>query len=644
MSRTREIILIASAAACLFFINLGGPKLWDRDEPRNAGCAKEMLQRNDFIVPIFNDEIRDAKPVLLYWLIISAYQVFGIGEFAARFWCALLAVGTVCLTYFIGCRLFSRKVGILAAMILATSLMFDVAARAATPDSILIFFSTLALALFVRETYPANGAGNEALRNIPANFFPTRFWLIVLMYGVMALGVLAKGPIGFLMPTAIIGLYLLIVRLSGQLSPEQCNEQGIWNRFVLTLVSIRRVFGPRHFLKTCLSMRLLTAVATILLVAGPWYFLVGVKTDGDFLSTFFLKEHLGRSTTSFENHSGNIFYYPLIMCIGFFPWSVFALPVVVSLFRYRAFDSPPLVLLMCWVGVQVGVFTLVQTKLPSYVTPCYPALALLVGYHLHQWSTARLEIPDWLPKLSFAVLSLSGLTIGIAIGTVGFTGSVIPPVAAVIGIVPILTGMVAYRFWRSRQCRVHAVHSLLIGAAVLSLLFFTVILQQVSQRQEYDRLLSVATKSGSKRVLGAYGCLEPTWVFYGDRTVFELNDSLTKVDLFEREKAWRAKVRPGVVPFLTEKNGQVITLSSLIPKIESSLGRQVTVLERTNYFLKEDELVLVCDSAKQLHSQANQRFEEINPALSDQVDEVNTKQERSASKNVLPSADSRTRR
>ena len=76
MSRIREIILIASAAVCLFFINLGGPKLWDRDEPRNAGCAKEMLQRNDFIVPIFNDEIRDAKPVLLYWLIISAYQVF----------------------------------------------------------------------------------------------------------------------------------------------------------------------------------------------------------------------------------------------------------------------------------------------------------------------------------------------------------------------------------------------------------------------------------------------------------------------------------------------------------------------------------------------------------------------------------------
>ena len=178
-------------------------------------------------------------------------------------------------------------------MILATSLMFDVAARAATPDSILIFFSTLALALFVRETYPANGTGNEALRNIPANFFPTRFWLIVLMYGVMALGVLAKGPIGFLMPTAIIGLYLLIVRLPGQLSPEQRNEQGIWNRFVLTLVSIRRVFGPIHFLKTCLSMRLLTAVADYLVGRRALVFSGGGENRRRFSFHLFSKRAFG---------------------------------------------------------------------------------------------------------------------------------------------------------------------------------------------------------------------------------------------------------------------------------------------------------------------------------------------------------------
>ena len=95
----RWLLIVIVIACTIFFTNLGVAQLWDRDEPRNAGCAAEMLQRNDWVVPIFNGELRYQKPVLLYWLTMSAYQLFGVNEFAARLPSALLAVGTIAITY-----------------------------------------------------------------------------------------------------------------------------------------------------------------------------------------------------------------------------------------------------------------------------------------------------------------------------------------------------------------------------------------------------------------------------------------------------------------------------------------------------------------------------------------------------------------
>lgn len=138
----------------VFFVNLGGPRLWDRDEPRNAGCAVEMMERGDWIVPMFNSELRVHKPVLLYWFMMSAYALFGVSEFAARFWSAVFGLGTVLATYHIGRRLFSAQTGLWAAVILPSCIMFPVAARAATPDSVLIFFTTLATLVYVHGAFP----------------------------------------------------------------------------------------------------------------------------------------------------------------------------------------------------------------------------------------------------------------------------------------------------------------------------------------------------------------------------------------------------------------------------------------------------------------------------------------------------------
>ena len=121
----RHQLWLALIGLGVFFTNLGAADLFDEDEPKNAACAYEMLVRGDWVVPSFNHELRPEKPVLLYWLMMLAYRAFGVTEFAARFWSATLALGTVLATYHLGRRLFQPEVGF-GALALATALMFDV--------------------------------------------------------------------------------------------------------------------------------------------------------------------------------------------------------------------------------------------------------------------------------------------------------------------------------------------------------------------------------------------------------------------------------------------------------------------------------------------------------------------------------------
>jgi 4-amino-4-deoxy-L-arabinose transferase-like glycosyltransferase len=212
----RHIAIVIAIAGIVMLTNLGGPRLWDRDEPRNAGCAREMLERGDWIVPTFNAELRTHKPVLLYWLIMSSYSVLGVDEFSARLPSALCAIGACVATYAIGRRLFSPRAALLASLALATSVMFVIAGRAATPDSVLIFCTTAAIATYVCGTFrlPDEAQASQvALLRTEGHYFPQDWRWVVALYAVMGLAVLAKGPVGLVLPTAVIGLFLLIVRL-----------------------------------------------------------------------------------------------------------------------------------------------------------------------------------------------------------------------------------------------------------------------------------------------------------------------------------------------------------------------------------------------------------------------------------------------
>ena len=143
-------LLVAAVAAIVLGANLGGPALWDDDEPKNAACSLAMLDANDWVVPTFNARLRVEKPPLVNWLQIAGYTLCGRNETGARIGSAIATLGACLFTWRIGCLLLGPAAGLLGGLVMASCVWTAVGGRAATPDAPLLFFTTLALWLFVR--------------------------------------------------------------------------------------------------------------------------------------------------------------------------------------------------------------------------------------------------------------------------------------------------------------------------------------------------------------------------------------------------------------------------------------------------------------------------------------------------------------
>lgn len=585
-SIARDVLALTLLGVAVLFTNLGGPRLWDRDEPRNAGCALEMRDRGEWVVPWFNGELRVHKPILLYWLILNAYAMFGVSEFSARFWSATLAIGTVLLTYAIGQRLAGPRVGFWAGLILLTTLMFDVAARAATPDSVLIFCVTLALAAFVLGEFPASTTGREWRR-------PLRMGTALGMYAAMGLAVLAKGPVGAVLPTAVVGMYLLIARLpemAGSYAGSEWNSRSVLAAFLKRGAA---TFAPGHFLRTFWALRPFTAVAVILAVAAPWYVWVGARTDGEFLAGFFWQHNLARAMSTFEGHRGGPWFYPVAVSVGFFPWSVFTIPCAIDLVRGRRAAgrlSSDRVFLLCWAGVWIGLFTLARTKLPSYVTPAYPALAVLAAGFVPRWAEGQVALgPRW-RALPLAILAVAGLSMVIALPLAARRYVPGAEWLGAIGLLPLAGALSAA--WACRQNRSRWALGMLAAASVAFVIATLGFGPSVIDRQQRSHeILAAIREFGAERV-GAVGGLEPSWVFYGRQTIEEV-----ALD-GGRDVPSRSPFAPRPIPSLEhflqgEERRALIVAGRHWPALRDRYGDRLQVLADSQKFLKNERLLAI---------------------------------------------------
>lgn len=620
----RDYAILLGICGLVLFLNLGAARLWDRDEPRNAGCTAEMLARNDWVTPWFKGELRSHKPVLLYWLMMGAYAVFGQNEFAARFWSAVLGTASVLLTYHMGQRMYGRSVAIWGGIALASSLMFDVASRAATPDAVLIFLVTAALATYVHFVFPARNEDDTLVeptaeeaesepKELPLSgirsYFPESSWQVAAIYSLMGFAVLAKGPVGLVLPTAVIGMFLLIVWSRGDSLDESNTEElqrgrkrkvkakaadeedeapspysvgGLIGVIGICWSQVARVCHPLHFLQTCLRMNPLVAIGVVVLVAGPWYVWVGLRTEGAWLAGFFGEHNLQRATEAMEGHSGSIFYYPVAILCGFFPWSIFAIPTGIALWQRLSEEKTPPerdadLFLACWACVWVGIFSIASTKLPSYITPCYPALALLTGVFLDRFLASEEWQESWWPRISFGTMSLVGLALIIALPFAAARYLPGDEWLGAIGAIPLVGGIAALLLLEFQKAQASLwTHA---GAAVLfcAVLFgwCTVV---VDGHQESDRLVTAIRENSVDPQIAAFAQLESSWVYYTGKPI----------QFIDRSK-------PDAAGEFLAKNEQafVITTASQFEKLRNVLPGDVQILAKARYFLKNDQLVVI---------------------------------------------------
>ncbi len=589
MSRWQSHAVVGLIAAIVMLTNLGGPRLWDRDEPRNAGCAAEMLARGDWVVPVFNAELRTHKPVLLYWLMMAAYSVFGVNEFAARLPSALLAIGTALCTCELGRHLFSPRAGMWAGIAVATSLLFVVAGRAATPDATLIFCSTLAVTLFA---LGIDVRGASSVEGEAAGWQISLSWPRAAgVFGAIGLAVLAKGPVGIVLPAATLVLFQLLA------APRRSElEPNGWRESFLDFAS---KFTPGRMLSAAWRLRPMTALLVTLAVAAPWYVLVGMRTDGEFLRGFFLDHNLGRAMSTMEGHRGNVLFYPVTMLVGLFPWSVFAVPLLIdAVQRLRRRDEPTAgyLLAACWLTVYIGVFSVAKTKLPSYITPSYPAAAVILGAFLDRWLAGKICVQRWWLQAACAVLALVGLVLVIAIPVA--TRDKLPGEEwlGLIGLVPLAAGLFAW--WAIHREQSRRAAWCMAGAAIaFATLLFAVGADRVGQHQLNQRLLHAIDEHSSRPRVAAYACLEPSWVFYGGRPIDEITAGQvgpTHSPFVAVNGRWLPKPPVRIAEVVADSMDVfVITTGRELAAARKLLPKDFHVLETAPLFLKNDALVLL---------------------------------------------------
>ena len=309
--------------------------------------------------------------IFFYWLMASAFRVFGVTEFAARFWSAVFGVSLTLMCYYLLRWLGHPKWGVITAIIFATSLEVVVLAHASITDMTLAFFITSALFCFFLgyigghdEKIPLNppfskgeirypSFSNEEVRLPPLEKGGRGgFGWYWAFYFSTALAVLTKGPVGLVLPGAIIFIFLI---LRGDL------------------------------IQTLKKMHIVSGVLIFLVVALPWYIVETWINGWEYIDTFFIKHNVTRFTGVVSGHRGSVYYFIPVILFAFFPWSAFLPQILHKYFprtRQRGVIDPKdsvTLFSIIWFLVIFIFFSISKTKLPGYIVPLSAPLAIMVG-------------------------------------------------------------------------------------------------------------------------------------------------------------------------------------------------------------------------------------------------------------------------
>jgi 4-amino-4-deoxy-L-arabinose transferase-like glycosyltransferase len=332
-SRARSVFFLLLLAGVSLFSGLGALPFLGADEPRYARIAQEMRASGEWVTPTLQARPWLEKPPLYYWISQPFLRLPLAAEIAARLGPALCGLVAALAIFWLGARLWGRPAGLLGGAIVLTSLGFAAFARGASTDMPMAACFTVAMALLAGHLPARQGR-----------------WRMTAASGVfLGLAVLAKGPVAVVLASAIVLLFWLL------------DEQG----------------GSLRFSDAAAGLLACAAVSL------PWFWLAFRENGFAFVSTFLINHNLARYVSDLHHHPAPFYYYFAVLPGLLFPWTgwlpaLFASGAGTRLRRWSEWRRPT-VYVACWILVPLLFFSLSRAKLPGYILPSLPPLALLLG-------------------------------------------------------------------------------------------------------------------------------------------------------------------------------------------------------------------------------------------------------------------------
>jgi len=396
----------------------------DRDESRFAQATRQMLESGDYVDIRLQDEARLKKPIGIHWLQAAATKLAGGEDVANPIWTYRLpslvgALGAILVTLWIGRRWLGAEAGFAGAALLAATLLLGMEARQAKTDAFLLLTILVAMAGLGEAWMPRLGAA------------PLARWRWILFWVAIGIGILIKGPIVLM----VAGLAALVLAVAG--------------RGVGWLGRLRPWPG------------ILIALA----IALPWLIAITISTHGAFITQSLGNDMVAKLAGARESHGAPPGAYLAMFPVTFWPGSLFALLALPWVWRNRR--DRAVIFCLAWIVPSWLVFEAVPTKLPHYVLPLYPAIALLAGAALSD----RLSAPPgrWRPWAMHAAVAL-WLLVGLALGAIVIAAAPLgdgrPSIRGILAALAIwgIAAGGAWFTWRGAQSR--AAVLVLAGSAV----------------------------------------------------------------------------------------------------------------------------------------------------------------------------------
>jgi 4-amino-4-deoxy-L-arabinose transferase-like glycosyltransferase len=352
--------LIAAALLVAWFSGIAVRKLQHPDEGRYAEIGREMAVSGNWVTPRLNGLKYFEKPPFQYWATAAAFNVFGVHEWAARLAPAVAGILAVLIVGATAARLDSPTSGAYAALVLASCVWQFALSQLLTLDGVLGCWFAATLCAFLLAQRDKLSLGSR------------RNWMLVA-YAAAAGAKLTKGLIGLVIPGATLVLYSLATR-----------DWRPWKR-----------------------LHLLSGTALYLALTAPWFLLVS-RDNPEFAQFFFIHEHFERYLTTEHHREGTWYYFIPLLCAGILPWLFVWLWTLRRSWRdatvaANGFAWPKFCLV--WAAFVFVFFSASGSKLPSYILPMFPALALVLGWQLAQLPSRTLAALVAPSALLFSLLA-----------------------------------------------------------------------------------------------------------------------------------------------------------------------------------------------------------------------------------------------